>query len=98
MIAPLQHAADFAKLSAADLHYADPAKVLAALLAHIADLAKAEPVWVIDENLERSPLYQAYVDTGNATLNDPTADATRFGMSREEFEAFVDFRKSLDAL
>jgi hypothetical protein len=98
LLVPLQHAADFAKLSTSDLHYSHPDRVLASLLQHIVELSRTEPVWSVVENLEQSPLYRAYVDTGKVLLDDWNADASRYDMSREEFEAFVDFRKKLDAV
>ncbi len=61
-------------------------------------MVKSQPGWTIVQSLESSPLYQAYIDTGHLLLNDANADTSRFDMSKEEFEAFADFRRSMNAI
>ena len=95
LLLPLQHAADFAQLKTDGLHYSHPAEVLGGLLKRMVELSAKEPMWVIVQNLEKSPLYQAYLSSGLVLLNDWNADTAKFDMSKEEFEAFTDFRHNL---
>lgn len=105
-------AEDFSKLDAAYLHEHDPHDVLKALMRAVVEISKKAKFFNVLTNLEKSSLYKTYVATGYMLLSDGSADrdgsyaniiknAQANGqqyMTREEFEAFTDFRKELDKL
>ena len=94
------------------LHGKDPYPLLQAILDSIVEFSKKQKFLPVIYNIERSPLQKAYVDFGSALLSDLGQDRdevyNRFTremhargldfLSKEEFEAFTDFRKELDKL
>lgn len=103
---------DLTKLTPGYLHDEDPQLVLAQLLKVVSEFTKKYKFTDLVGKVEQSPLYQAYFALGMALLNDSSTDresvyqnfqrnAAAHGegsLSKEEFEAFTDFRRALDRI
>ncbi len=101
---------DFAKIAPEDIRGGNPAGKLESVLKEVSEVSKKSSLYEIIDSLEKSPLYQAYIEMGFALLNDPNPDremayknaadqkqrAGQSWLSKEEFEAFMDFRNRLD--
>jgi hypothetical protein len=108
----LDNVEDFTRLSPAMIHGKKPSEVFGEILKSAVKFAKKHPSYLVVSNLEQSPLYKTYVDTGLKLLNNIEADrdkafagivekAMKEGqnfLSKAEFEVFIDFRAQLDKL
>ncbi len=108
----LKTPADFEKLQPADLHGQEPAARLQQVLTKMAEVAKSNRIFDIVQAFERSSLYHAYIEMGTTLLSDPNpnrdgaydnlvADMKSKGeqwLTKEELEAFVDFRNRLEQM
>jgi hypothetical protein len=94
----IQKPADLETLDMAFLRQGDPKIVFDNLLDAIVAMAKHYSVTDIAGKVEMSPLYRMYYASGLSALNTGTlpeqGDASFF--SKEEFEAFTDFRSHMD--
>jgi hypothetical protein len=115
---PVQHQldlktpADFVNVSPEDIRGESPDTALQGLLSKMAEIGKKTRIYEIIDNLEKSPIYKAYIDIGVDLLNDPNPDRNaayeiligkrkksgQAWLTKEEFEAFTDFRKRLDQM
>lgn len=103
---------DFAKLEPKNIHAANPNVELQTILSYMAEIGKKNKIYDVINNFEKSLLYRTYLNIGIALLNDAAADRDQAyaniinilqknnqqWLSKEEFEAFADFRKSLDQM
>jgi hypothetical protein len=103
---------DFAKIEAKNIHGIDPNVELQKILSYMVEVGKKKKVYEVIENFEKSPLYRSYMQMGTELLNNPDPDRdsayaaviTNFQnrnqqwLTKEEFEAFTDFRKRLDQM
>ncbi len=89
---------DLEKVNLAFLRQGDPQLILNNLLHAVTEMTKTYPITQILGKIEQSPLYHVYYDTGFSALNsgalavEPQANT----FSKEEFEAFVDFRHEME--
>jgi hypothetical protein len=103
---------DFLGLTPQMLHAREPYQFLQSILDAIVEFSKKEKFLSVIYNIEQSPLQKTYVAFGTAQLNDPNPDreevyrrliadakaAQQDYLTKEELEAFTDFRKELDKL
>lgn len=103
---------DFARLTAAHLHDADPKAELQKVYDSMLVLGKKSEIYEIISNFEKSPLYKTYIEMGIELLNDPDPDrdqayqtvetamqkSRKDFLTKEEFEAFADFRNKVEDL
>ncbi|MBU6447702.1 hypothetical protein KGQ24_02595 [Patescibacteria group bacterium] len=103
---------DFARLTAAHLHGADPKEELQKVFDSMVVLGKKSEIYEIISNFEKSPLYKTYIEMGIELLNDSDPDrdqayqtvetamqkSRRDFLTKEEFEAFADFRNKVEDL
>jgi len=86
---------DFLNLAPEILHGREAYQVLQKILNVVIGFVKSKKVLQVIYNIEQSKLYVAYINYGLAMLNQSTNQKE---LSKEEFEAFTDFRKELDKL
>lgn len=103
---------DFARLTAAHLHGADPKAELQKVYDSMVVIGKKSEIYDIISNFEKSPLYKTYIEMGIELLNDPDPDrdqayqtvetamqkSRREFLTKEEFESFADFRNKVEDL
>ncbi len=109
----LHSAEDLKKITPAALHGKDPYSVFQKILDFLAEQSKTASVVSMISYLEQSPIQQIYVQTGAILLNSSNADGSEAAfqkivdsakasgaqyMTKEEFEAYADFRKELEKL
>ncbi|GAC1413394.1 MAG: hypothetical protein NVSMB66_5250 [Candidatus Doudnabacteria bacterium] len=108
----LKTAADFAKLEPKNIHASNPSEELQKILTYMAQIGNKNKIYEVIGNLEKSLLYKTYLNIGIALLNDANPDrnlayeniinvlqkSNQQWFSKEEFEAFMDFRKRLDQM
>ncbi|MDB4940403.1 MAG: hypothetical protein JWO40_828 [Candidatus Doudnabacteria bacterium] len=108
----LKTAEDFAKIEPKNIHGDDPYVELQTILSYMVQVGQRNKIYEVIDNFEKSLLYRTYMNIGLALLNDPNPDREasynnvlntmqRNGqqwLSKDEFEAFADFRKNLDQM
>jgi hypothetical protein len=108
----LKSADDFAKIRAAHLHGSNFSDELKKIYDSMVIIGKKSSIYDVVQKFEQSALYRTYIETGIALLNDSNADReVAYGnvvktlqakgaefLSKEEFEQFADFRKSLEQI
>ena len=97
----MQTPEDLTSLSVGFLRQGDPQLVLTNLLHAIVDMTKKYTVTNLVGKIEESPLYKAYYNTGYAALNSgalASASAHPETLTKDEFEAFTDFRRSMEQI
>jgi hypothetical protein len=89
---------DLTKLDLPFIRQADPKIVFDNVLHAVVDMTKTYPVTEIAGKVEQSPLYKIYYTNGMSGLNTGTLPATAQSnsLSKEEFEAFTDFRTQME--
>ncbi len=108
----LRSSEDFARLTAAHLHGADPKEELQKVYDSMVVISKNSDIYEIISNFEKSPLYKTYIEMGIELLNNQDADrqqayetvessmqkSRKEFLTKEEFEAFADFRNKIEDL
>lgn len=103
---------DLAMLAPDILHNSSPRPILRKIYEIAAEMSNGGKYLSVIYNIEQSQLYRTYVSLGIALLNDPTKsrddifiryidearNKSETYLTKDEFEAFTDFRKELDKL
>ena len=90
---------DFKNLTPSVVHGQDPVETFQDLLNAIIAVSQKYKTLNILASLEQSPLYKAYVNTGIVLLGGKEMlKADNEHLTKEEFEAFTDFRSELTKL